>query len=181
MAVREVQTQFASLINRAIVIGLQMRLETAETSPRKPRAPLPRSEWAERYRGMATTTPHPRSRLPNPWPNRLIFSRPRMARTACIQRETAETRISLALDLDGTGRADAATGVGFFDHMLTLAGQAQPDRSDGPGQRATCTSTPTTRSRTSASATARPWPRRWVTRPASAATAAPRCRWTRCW
>src|SRR6516164_9851406 len=43
-----------------------------------------------------------------------------MARTAKIQRATGETRIELTLDLDGTGRADLATGVGFFDHMLTL-------------------------------------------------------------
>jgi imidazoleglycerol-phosphate dehydratase len=43
-----------------------------------------------------------------------------MARTARIQRETGETRIDLTLDLDGTGRAQLQTGVGFFDHMLTL-------------------------------------------------------------
>jgi imidazoleglycerol-phosphate dehydratase len=43
-----------------------------------------------------------------------------MARTARLRRETGETRIELAIDLDGTGRADVATGVGFFDHMLTL-------------------------------------------------------------
>ena len=43
-----------------------------------------------------------------------------MARTARIRRDTAETRIELAVDLDGTGRAETATGVGFFDHMLTL-------------------------------------------------------------
>jgi imidazoleglycerol-phosphate dehydratase len=43
-----------------------------------------------------------------------------MTRTAHIRRETAETKIDLAIDLDGTGRADIATGVGFFDHMLTL-------------------------------------------------------------
>jgi imidazoleglycerol-phosphate dehydratase len=43
-----------------------------------------------------------------------------MARTARIRRETGETRIELAIDLDGGGRADVATGVGFFDHMLTL-------------------------------------------------------------
>jgi len=43
-----------------------------------------------------------------------------MPRTAQIRRETGETKVSLALDLDGTGRADVATGVGFFDHMLTL-------------------------------------------------------------
>jgi imidazoleglycerol-phosphate dehydratase len=43
-----------------------------------------------------------------------------MSRTASIRRETAETRIDLNLDLDGTGRAEVKTGVGFFDHMLTL-------------------------------------------------------------
>jgi imidazoleglycerol-phosphate dehydratase len=43
-----------------------------------------------------------------------------MARTAHIHRETGETRIDLRLNLDGSGRADLATGVGFFDHMLTL-------------------------------------------------------------
>lgn len=39
-------------------------------------------------------------------------------RRAEILRETSETRIELALDLDGTGRAEIATGVGFLDHML---------------------------------------------------------------
>jgi imidazoleglycerol-phosphate dehydratase len=43
-----------------------------------------------------------------------------MARTARVRRETGETRIELSIDLDGTGRADVTTGVGFFDHMLTL-------------------------------------------------------------
>jgi len=43
-----------------------------------------------------------------------------MARTASVTRNTAETQITLALGLDGTGKADVATGVGFFDHMLTL-------------------------------------------------------------
>jgi imidazoleglycerol-phosphate dehydratase len=43
-----------------------------------------------------------------------------MPRTARIQRETAETRIDLEIDLDGTGKAEIATTVGFFDHMLTL-------------------------------------------------------------
>jgi imidazoleglycerol-phosphate dehydratase len=41
------------------------------------------------------------------------------ARTASIRRDTEETRIGLTLDLDGTGRAAIATGVPFFDHMLT--------------------------------------------------------------
>jgi imidazoleglycerol-phosphate dehydratase len=39
-------------------------------------------------------------------------------RRAALERATAETRISVALDLDGTGRSDVATGVGFLDHML---------------------------------------------------------------
>lgn len=43
-----------------------------------------------------------------------------MARTATIERKTAETNIRLQLNLDGSGQADIATGVGFFDHMLTL-------------------------------------------------------------
>jgi imidazoleglycerol-phosphate dehydratase len=43
-----------------------------------------------------------------------------MARTAQIRRQTGETTIELSLNLDGTGAAATATGVGFFDHMLTL-------------------------------------------------------------
>ncbi len=42
------------------------------------------------------------------------------ARTATIHRVTGETQIELTLNLDGTGRAEVQTGVGFFDHMLTL-------------------------------------------------------------
>jgi imidazoleglycerol-phosphate dehydratase len=42
-----------------------------------------------------------------------------MARIAKLTRQTSETDISLTLDLDGTGRADIATGIGFLDHMLT--------------------------------------------------------------
>jgi imidazoleglycerol-phosphate dehydratase len=43
-----------------------------------------------------------------------------MARTAEISRKTKETTIRVVVDLDGTGAAAAATGVGFFDHMLDL-------------------------------------------------------------
>ncbi|KDN59264.1 MAG: imidazoleglycerol-phosphate dehydratase HisB [Exiguobacterium sp.] len=41
-------------------------------------------------------------------------------RTAETKRETNETKIELKLDLNGTGQSDIQTGVGFFDHMLTL-------------------------------------------------------------
>lgn len=43
-----------------------------------------------------------------------------MTRTASIQRKTAETEIQLSVELDGTGQADVATGVGFLNHMLEL-------------------------------------------------------------
>jgi imidazoleglycerol-phosphate dehydratase len=41
-----------------------------------------------------------------------------MTRTAQITRNTAETQITARVDLDGTGQANLATGIGFFDHML---------------------------------------------------------------
>lgn len=40
-------------------------------------------------------------------------------RAATLKRETNETRIEIALKLDGTGQSTISTGVGFFDHMLT--------------------------------------------------------------
>ncbi|MCA9007627.1 MAG: imidazoleglycerol-phosphate dehydratase HisB [Planctomycetaceae bacterium] len=43
-----------------------------------------------------------------------------MSRKASIKRDTAETQIELSLELDGSGQSDIQTGVGFFDHMLTL-------------------------------------------------------------
>jgi imidazoleglycerol-phosphate dehydratase len=39
-------------------------------------------------------------------------------RTARIERATSESKVSVELDLDGTGRAAVSTGVGFYDHML---------------------------------------------------------------
>ncbi len=41
-------------------------------------------------------------------------------RTGDIKRRTAETDVAVAVNLDGTGKADIATGIGFFDHMLEL-------------------------------------------------------------
>ena len=41
-------------------------------------------------------------------------------RSGKIERKTAETEISVSLNLDGTGKYKINTGVGFFDHMLEL-------------------------------------------------------------
>ena len=43
-----------------------------------------------------------------------------MSRTATIERNTAETRISIQLKIDGSGASKIATKIPFFDHMLTL-------------------------------------------------------------
>jgi len=43
-----------------------------------------------------------------------------MSRVAQIQRKTLETDIAASIDLDGTGQSRIETGIGFFDHMLTL-------------------------------------------------------------
>ena len=41
-----------------------------------------------------------------------------MSRTAELVRKTKETDIKLSLNIDGTGKSDIETGIGFFDHML---------------------------------------------------------------
>jgi imidazoleglycerol-phosphate dehydratase len=41
------------------------------------------------------------------------------SRTATLERQTSESKVRVSLDLDGSGRAQISTGVGFFDHMLT--------------------------------------------------------------
>ena len=42
-----------------------------------------------------------------------------MTRTSKITRETKETTISVKIDIDGSGKANIQTGIGFFDHMMT--------------------------------------------------------------
>lgn len=44
-------------------------------------------------------------------------------RSAEIKRDTAETKITLSLNIDGEGKTDIYTGIGFFDHMLTHIGK----------------------------------------------------------
>src|SRR6188472_62230 len=46
-----------------------------------------------------------------------------MSRTARIERQTKESKVLVELDLDGSGRTDVSTGVGFYDHMLTAFGR----------------------------------------------------------
>ncbi|MBT8351690.1 MAG: imidazoleglycerol-phosphate dehydratase, partial [Deltaproteobacteria bacterium] len=43
-----------------------------------------------------------------------------MQRISSVKRNTKETQISIELNIDGTGKQDISTGIGFFDHMLTL-------------------------------------------------------------
>jgi imidazoleglycerol-phosphate dehydratase len=48
---------------------------------------------------------------------------PTGTRTARIERQTKESKVLVELDLDGSGRTDVSTGVGFYDHMLTAFGR----------------------------------------------------------
>ena len=42
-----------------------------------------------------------------------------MTRTAVVDRETKESKVHVEVDIDGTGRSDVSTGIGFYDHMLS--------------------------------------------------------------
>lgn len=58
----------------------------------------------------------------------IVPGTPAEHRTAEIHRQTRETTIDVSLDVDGTGRAEIATGIGFLDHMLdALARHARFD------------------------------------------------------
>ncbi|WAX56831.1 imidazoleglycerol-phosphate dehydratase HisB [Jatrophihabitans cynanchi] len=46
-----------------------------------------------------------------------------MTRTGTVERATKETKVQVELDLDGTGRTDISTGIGFYDHMLASFGK----------------------------------------------------------
>ena len=46
-----------------------------------------------------------------------------MGRIGRVERATKETDIALAIDLDGSGKTEVETGIGFFDHMLEAFGR----------------------------------------------------------
>ena len=46
-----------------------------------------------------------------------------MSRTGRVDRITSETKVLVEINIDGTGRTDVATGIGFYDHMLTSFGK----------------------------------------------------------
>ena len=46
-----------------------------------------------------------------------------MSRVGRSERQTEETKVLVEIDLDGTGRTDVSTGIGFYDHMLTSFGK----------------------------------------------------------
>ena len=100
-------------------------------------------------------------------------------RAPSVERSTKETQIRLELELDGSGRADISTGVGFLDHMLDLLARHARLNLDRDARTATSRPAPTTPPRTSGSCSARRSTRRSATAAGSPATATRWCRWTR--
>jgi len=93
-----------------------------------------------------------------------------MTRTGRVERQTAETKVLVEIDLDGHGVTDVSTGVGFYDHMLTSFGRHGlfDLRIEVEGDLHIDATTP---SRTRRSHWARRSPRRLVTRRAPAGSA----------
>src|SRR5579871_1604888 len=71
--------------------------------------------WRESCSSMWSRKPMPVWMSYLPVPSRLIAAE---IRVSLVSRQTQETRISAAINLDGTGKYDIHTGIGFLDHML---------------------------------------------------------------
>ena len=102
-------------------------------------------------------------------------------RQAGLERKTTETRITLRLDVDGTGQYRVATGIRFFDHMLesfTKHGGFDLELTLR-GRSGTWIST--IRLRTSALRWEKPFGRPWATSAAFYARATSSCQWMRPW
>ena len=97
----------------------------------------------------------------------------RGGRRAFVSRATKETRIAAAINLDGTGKYDIKTGIGFLDHMLEQLSPPQPDRHHAARRGRPAHRLPPHHRGFGHRAGRVPEPRRWATAPASAATAAP--------
>ncbi|GAA4842810.1 bifunctional histidinol-phosphatase/imidazoleglycerol-phosphate dehydratase HisB [Algivirga pacifica] len=67
---------------------------------------------------------HPKASLTTmDWEQIYLFLKGQKGRTSRIKRATSETSIEVAVDLDGSGKVDLQTGIGFFDHMLHQVGR----------------------------------------------------------
>lgn len=90
-------------------------MPTLANEPATATAPEPPRRCVAANRLLPQSTPHQmrakRIQPPDPGAG---------ARRARLTRETRETRIAVVLNLDGSGKSQVATGVPFFDHMLTL-------------------------------------------------------------
>jgi hypothetical protein len=100
-------------------------------------------------------------------------------RKASVARDTTETKISATVNLDGSGRYDIETGIGFLDHMLEqLSRHSLIDitlSAKGDLHIDFHHTTP----RIPGSSSARPWPRPWASARESPATAMRSSPWTR--
>lgn len=90
----------ANLGARAILFSNQLTLADVEAAGLGEQCLLVTDNWDAVYRCLAAPS-----------------------RTAVVERITRETEIQISLDLDGTGKTDISTGLGFFDHMLEQIGR----------------------------------------------------------